>query len=135
MTRRSKRNIRENVIKRIEKYGLIQNVAGDGNCTFYAYIVGLEHQGIPVNSNIQELQKSLYDHIQNTKKDIFNTVTFTGKKRKRTKQDFINQDALLRLWKKVQVINRAVVEISGYMLIQCFQSWLTSSDVTLYGLI
>ena len=97
MTRTSRRSIREEVIRRIEKYGSIQNVLGDGNCAFYASIVGLEHQGIPVNSNINELRKSLYDHLQNTNRDIFNTMTFTGKKGKKTKQDFINQDVLLRL--------------------------------------
>ena len=100
MTRSSRKSIREDVIKTIEKYGSIQNVFADGNCAFYASIVCLQHQGISVNTNIKELRKSLYDHLQNTKKDIFNTMTFTGKKGRRTKQDFINQDVLPKLWKK-----------------------------------
>ena len=55
MTRTSRRSIREEVIKRIEKYGSIQNVLADGKCAFFASIVCLQHQGISVNTNIKEL--------------------------------------------------------------------------------
>ena len=42
MRRMSRKSIREDGIKRIEKYGSIQNVLGDENCDFYASIVGLK---------------------------------------------------------------------------------------------
>ena len=133
--RSKQRNIRSDVIKNIEKYRSIQNVAGDGNCTFYASIVGLEHQGIPVNSNIKELRKSVYDHIQNTKKDSFNTMTFTGNKGGKANKISSIKTYSCEFGEKIQVINRSVIKLPGYMPIQCFQLWLISSDVTLYGLI
>ena len=100
LTRRTRQKIREQIIERMEKFGSIQNVLGDGNCAFYASIVGLEHQGIPVNTNITELRKSLYNHLKDTKKDIYPHMTFTGKKGKKTKKDFINVDVLPRLWEE-----------------------------------
>ena len=100
LTRRTCKKIREQIIERMEKFGSIQNVLGDGNCAFYASIVGLEHQGIPVNTNITEHWKSLYNHMKDTKKDLYPYMTFTCKIGKKTKKDFINVDVLPRLWKE-----------------------------------
>ena len=36
----------------IEQYGTIQDVSPDGNCGFYAAIVGLFHVGIDVKEDI-----------------------------------------------------------------------------------
>ena len=99
LTRRSRNKIRAGVLERIEKYGTIQNVVGDGNCGFYASIVGLEHQGIPVQTDIYLLRQLLSLHVQNSGKDLFGTMSFRKHRGKKTKEQFIEKDILPKLWK------------------------------------
>ena len=64
LTRRTKRKIRPGVLERIEQYGTIQNVVGDGNCGFYTSIVSFEHQGIHVTTDIYLLRQTLSLHVK-----------------------------------------------------------------------
>ena len=61
--------------------------------------MGLEHQGIPVQTDIYLLRQTLSLHVQNSDKDRFGTMSFRKIRGKKTKEQFIEKDILPKLWK------------------------------------
>ena len=61
-------------------------------------IVGLLHVGIDVAEDINQLRKHIHDYIQENRDDIFKELKSFRKGRGKTKDEYIDNDVLKRLW-------------------------------------
>ena len=116
-------SLRGNARKEISRYGIIQNVLGDGNCGIYASMEGLRKAGIKCTLDVNTFRKNVYDYIIKNIKNIVPQLTFSRKKmasgtmRGKTREQFIKTEILDRIWNKQD-------DFSGY----CDEShWVHSS--------
>lgn len=51
---------------KIEEFGIIQDVYGDGKCGIYSTMEGLTHMGVPHSLDMNTFRQDIYDYITNT---------------------------------------------------------------------
>ena len=81
----SSSGILKNVWNKLLKFGLIQNVRGDGNCGVYAAVEGLLNCLIPVSTDVKTFRKEVRDFIDNNRNKVLCNFSFKGKKLKNGK--------------------------------------------------
>ena len=82
--RRSVRNsyIKEKAQSEIDKYGKIQNVAGNGNCGIYFTMEGISQVMIDCTMDVNTFKEELYNYFLNNKSSILTNIYFTNRRKK-----------------------------------------------------
>ena len=100
----SSSGIPEDVWNKLLKFGLIQNVRGDGSYGVYAAFDGLINCLIPVSTKVKTFRKKVRDFIDNNRDKVLCNFSFKGKKPKNGKMrgiirnSWLEDDVMKRMW-------------------------------------
>ena len=103
-TRRSRGGLPDAIWKKLQCFGVIQNVTGDGNCGIYAAIEGLLDCRMSITTDVHIFRREMYDYIDKHRDSILCNFNFSGKKllngkvRGKTRDNWLTNDVMKRIW-------------------------------------